>query len=57
MMQPKDKIKTIVALSLVSILMIVFFVFGKEAQITKYVSGFCLIAWLAVMVIINRKYN
>lgn len=56
-MQPKDKMKTIIALSLVGILAIAVFFLGQDAQITKYISGICLLTWLVAMVLINRKYK
>ena len=56
-MHQKDKIKTIVALSLVTAILTSIFILGKEDIVTKYIVGFSLIAWLVVMVVINRKYN
>jgi len=53
----KDKIKIIVIAILIGLLTTSFFLFGKDSQQMKYVSGFCLIAWLTTMFIVNKKYS
>jgi hypothetical protein len=53
----KDKIKIIVIAVLIGLLTTSFFLFGKDSSEMKYVSGFCLVAWLATMFIVNKKYN
>lgn len=55
-MLKKDKIKIGIVVTLLSLLGISLFVFGKESAITKYTSGFCLLAWLTTMIIVNKKY-
>jgi hypothetical protein len=43
----------ILAALLVGALIIV----GKDSIIMKYVSGFCLIAWLVTMFVLNKKFK
>ena len=54
-MLKKDKIKFIVFAILVIILVASLIIVGQESVIMKYVSGFCLAAWLLRMFIINKK--
>lgn len=56
-MLKKDKIKVVVIAILLTAIAITYFLLGKESPITKYVSGACLIVWLATMFIVNKKYN
>ncbi|MCB0402765.1 MAG: hypothetical protein KDD41_11820 [Flavobacteriales bacterium] len=56
-MLKRDKIKVVVIAILLVILGIMFFIFGKDSPIMKYTSAFCLIAWLATMFIVNKKYR
>jgi len=54
-MHKKDKIKALVALGLVVIAITSFLIVGKESVIMKYVSGGCLVTWLATMFFLNKK--
>ncbi len=56
-MLKKDKIKFIVLAILVTILGISLMLVGKESPIMKYVSGFCLAAWLITMFTLNKKFK
>lgn len=56
-MLKRDKIKVVVIAVLLVLLGISYFLFGKESPIMKYTSAFCLIAWLATMFIVNKKYR
>jgi hypothetical protein len=42
---------------LASLLVIALTIVGKDDVIMKYVSGFCLVAWLVTMFILNKKYK
>lgn len=54
-MHQKDKIKALVALTLIIIVLGTFFIVGKEAILMKYVSGAALIIWLTTMFWLNKK--
>ena len=56
-MLKRDKIKIIVIAILLLSLGSAYFLFGKESIVMKYVAGTCLIAWLATMFIVNKKYK
>jgi len=51
----KDKIKFIVLAVLVVLLITVLMLVGKESPVMKYVSGFCLAAWIITMFVLNKK--
>lgn len=56
-MLKRDKIKVIVICMLLVLLGTMYFIFGKDSPYLKYTSAFCLIAWLATMFIVNKKYR
>lgn len=56
-MLKKDKIKIAVVSILIVLLITSYIIVGKDSVVMKYVSGFCLLAWIATMVITNKKYK
>jgi len=54
-MHKKDKIKTLIATSLLVIIISTLLIFGKESVLMKYISGGALIIWLASMFFLNKK--
>ena len=54
-MQKRDKIKMIVALSLVLIMVITYYFFGKNSLPMKTTAGFSLVFWIATMIYVNKK--
>jgi len=53
----KDKIKIAVVSTLVVLLISSYIIVGKDSIVMKYVSGFCLLAWVATMVITNKIFK
>lgn len=56
-MRKKDKIKVIVIAILLVIIIVGYLLYGKDATEMKYISGFCLITWVATMFIVNKKFK
>jgi hypothetical protein len=56
-MQKRDKIKMIIALSLVLMMAITYYFFGKESLPMKTAAGFSLLFWIATMIYVNRKFK
>ncbi|MBW6483891.1 MAG: hypothetical protein K0B10_12645 [Vicingaceae bacterium] len=54
-MNQKDKIKISIALILVSINLITYFLIGKEGYTLKIISATSLGIWLLTMYITNKK--
>lgn len=56
-MQKRDKIKMIIALSLVLMMATTYYFFGKNSLPMKTAAGFSLLFWIATMIYVNKKFK